>query len=384
MKISLPDTGQQPVLLEPTTPLRFHRVTGFRVETLDRDDNLTGVLDGIEPGGELKWSAQASVKGGGQITVNDRQRGIDWLNTRLRFVHIAADDYREPKETPLGVFLPAAPVADWKNGRRAWTVDLLDKNSILDTDIVTDPVGNPVTIGYPAGTPVLATVKAIIADAGETSPAIRLEDDPLLSGPMTWDAGTTRLKIINDLLDAANYFSLWCDGNGHYRATPYTRPSSRTPIYDLAAPFREGPTALFSDEWKHDQDIYAVPNRYVAIGSGDEDEEAPVAVATNTNPDSPFSYQSRGRWITETEDGVEAVDQDALDAYAQRQLDAREQVASKMEIEHVFLADMLVNSVIRFSAGDQQNVLATVTNIKVPLDPLALTASNIREVAAND
>jgi hypothetical protein len=197
---------------------------------------------------------------------------------------------------------------------------------------------------------------------------------------VTWDAGTTRLKIINDLLDAANYFSLWCDGHGRYRATKYQAPKDRTPIYRAQAPLVAGESSLFSPDWEDDHDIYGVPNRYVAIQTGDGDDEGLTAVATNEDPDSRFSFDARGRWITEVEDGVEATGQAALDAYAERKLAAATDVESKISISHVYLADLLVNEVVEFSAGDLDGILTTVTNTEVTLDPAELVKTKLRKV----
>src|SRR5699024_2279451 len=111
--------------------------------------------------------------------------------------------------TPVGVYMPAAPVHEWDDGARTYTVELLDKLSMLDTDIITDSRGNAETYSVPKGTNIIKRVKAIIADLGEESPAIVEDDaDETSQSDMVFPSGTSRLKIINDLLDAANYFSL--------------------------------------------------------------------------------------------------------------------------------------------------------------------------------
>lgn len=374
------DTGLIPVTV--TGGLEATRVAHFRIDLLDRYEHLVGELEGVEPGGSLSWSSQSSVHGSGSIPVNDVGQNVDWLNARLKVTAVTQDDTNSDHETPLGVFLPALPESAWSDRHRSWDVDLSDKTSILDTDTITDSSGNAKTYSLTKGTNVIKTVKAIIADAGEESPAIEADNDATLSSDMTWEPDTTRLKIINDLLDAANYFSLWCDGQGQYQASKYRDPKDRTPIYDMDAPFYDGHTSLLAPEWSYSHDIYAIPNRYVALVAGDEDDEGLNAVATDEDPDSPFSYQSRGRWVTKTDSEAEATDQKALDAYAKRMLESAQQTDTKLDVEHVYLPKLLVNSVIGFSAGDLQGILTSVSNTEVTLDPTATVKTTLKKVVS--
>src|SRR5690606_30012693 len=127
-----------------------------------------------------------------------------------------------------------------------------------------------------------------------------------LTSPMVWEAGTSKLRIVNDLLAAIDYNSLWVDGQGNFRATPYVRPAARSITYSIlndesgAALVREladGQESIYLDEWSRDRDVYGVPNKVVAVATGTGDEEPLVGVATNEDPASPFSEPSRGRWI---------------------------------------------------------------------------------------
>jgi hypothetical protein len=357
------------------------RSTEFLVQVLDQYQNLKFTLEGMSVGGSLQWSAYASIKGSGQFTVTDTGQAIDWLNDRLLVQAITVDNEAEPVTTDLGLFLCAAPTAKWDAAHRVWSVELLDKLSILDSDVVTTSSGNAETYSVHAGDNPITKVKDIIADAGESSSSIRDDDDARVSTDTTWDAGTTRLKIINDLLSSANYFSLWCDGQGEYRAIKYQAPNERSPEYVTSSPFVEGYRALFSPSWEHDEDIYDVPNRYILIQMGTEDKAGLSSVATNEHGDR-FSFEARGRWITKTETGVEATSQASLDAQAQQKLDVAQSVTSKMNVEHVYLPGLLVNSVVNFSAGKLGYILATVSKTEIPLDPLKLVKTTLRKVVS--
>ena len=367
------------------------RVTEFRYDLLARreirpgvwsNEAVIGTLGGVQPGGSLHWSASASVKGGGSITVNDLGEGIDWLNVRIRpWVKITGPN-GDFVEGPLGVFLPTATPEEWTDQGRVWEIQLLDKSSILDQDVVGDPVtGVAPTYSLPKGANAIQAVVDLIEDAGEPAPAIQEDPSATLAGPMTWDAGTTRLKVINDLLDAANYFSLWVDEHGQFQASKYSAPQYRAPRFLELRLFEKGETSVVAPDWTREIDLYSVPNRVVAIQQGDSEEEGLIAVATNTNPDSPFSFDARSRWITAVYDQVEAVDQTALDAYAQRMLAMRTSVTGGATINHLFIPSLRVNDVIRFRS-DPMNALCTVDRIEMDIDPLGLCSTRISEVVA--
>lgn len=363
------------------------RVTSFRFDLLSNDEGLLGQLATVQRGGQLTWDAYASIKSGGSITVNDPGNEIDWLNVRVQpWVHVDRVGFggADPSavETPLGIFLPAAPVEQWDAYGRKWNIELLDKLSILDQDIVTDASGNPVTYTAASGSNVLDLIRTIITDAGELADAIPI-GSKTLSEDIIWEAGTTRLKIINDLLDAANYFSLWTDGQGQYRVEPYVEPANRPVVYEALQPFTNSEDSLMSPEWSRDRDIYSVPNRYVVVSQGSGIDEAFTSVATNVDPTSPFSYPSRGRWITTVETGVEAVSLEDLDAIAKRRLDAATAVTSTISAEHVFLPDLRINSIIRFTNEEAGlDMRCSVVKTEVPFDPDSLCKTELREVAS--
>lgn len=358
------------------------RVTGFRFELLDNDEIPIGELAGVT-GGYVEWSASASVKGSGQLNVTDLQelisgKPLDWLNTRIRPVCVIEGFDRE---IPLGIWTAAAPTEDWTSTGRTWNVDLLDKASILDRDIwVNRATGTPETFTALSSDNLVDLVRGMITDVGESTVAI--DNDPTLVGrDMVWEVGTTRLKIINDLLDAGGFFSLWVDPAGQFRVSKYTRPADRPPVYEASGAFTVGPTSVMSPDLTVERDIYGVPNRFVAIGQGEADTAARVATAVNMDPDSPYSYISRGRWITQVESGVESVDQAALQTYADRRLAVATAVTTGLTLKHAFMPDVWFNSTVRVINPETTfNLLMTITKVHVPLDALEFSSTDLREV----
>lgn len=371
-----------PVLLTPDVTFSSARVTDYRFDLLNNDEQLLGTLEGVS-GGELSWRANAAIKGGGSIGVTDTGQDVDWLNIRIRpVVLLSSLADGAPLEVPVGVYLAAAPVQDWGETGLQLSVELLDKNSILDQDIVTDSNGNPITYSAPIGANVITLVTDLIQSTGEATPAIGT-GTKALSKALTWDVGTPILKIINDLLAAADYFSLYTDGAGQFRVTPYVPAAERAPVYRAEAPFSEGDRSLMSSKWTLDKDFYSIPNRYVAVSQGDGDTEAMIAVVTNQDPNSPFSYQNRGRWITRTRTGVEAVSQADLNSRARQGMAAAMGITTKIAAEHLFLPDLQVNQTVEFyndAAG--LSIVCSVLGTTLPFNPTALCKTDLREVSS--
>lgn len=349
----------------PSDPLTGNRSSRVRVDVLTRLEAPKGTLAG-EIGGSVDYTTHAAVKGGGRLSVVDVGQVVDWLNDRVRPVLIVEGI----GETPLGVFMAAEAPEAWGGTGRTVTVGLVDKLSILDQDAV------DTTYALAAGQVITTAVATLISSTGETNMAIT-PSPAVLSGPLVWDPGTTKLQIVNDLLAAANYFSLFCDGTGQYRAEPYVRPAARAIVAELV----DGPTAMYLPALTRDVDIYAIPNKFIAVGVGDSVTPALVSTATNEDPSSPYSFPSRGRWIVRTDTGVEAANQSTLDAYAQRRLIELTSPTSSVEIEHAYVPGLAINDAVRFRrvpAGiDARHV---VSRTETPLDPTALVKTTLTQV----
>lgn len=381
MPVTLP-AGTSPtpkVLTEDEILVAGERHTEWRFELLDHDENLVGMLDGAVSG-SVDWSASASIKGGGQLNVADTGQDVDWLGVRIRPVaRIKGID----RDLPCGIWLPDAPVDTWGGHGRSWTVDLLDKATILDGDIWADPsTGEPGSFVAEAGSTALQVVAHLIEETGESAAAIG-DDSTTITTAMMWEAGTTRLRIINDILDAAGFFSLTVDERGQFRAAKYVPPADRQPRFENVQPFAVGDTSLMALDFAVERDFGSVPNRWVCITGGTDEEEALVSVATNENADSPFSYQARGRWITRVDNDVEAVDQQALDTITTRRLISAMSVSAKIPVSHLWLPGLAVNDVVPVripKAG--VDILATVARTSATFDPVGMCTSDLVEVVS--
>jgi len=369
------------------------RVTSYRWEVLAHSggvDRLVGFLDGVvEPSATLSWSSNAAVKGSGSLKVLDldaAQPGfmtVDQLpleSCRLRPV-LVIDGL---PEIPWGVFLPSAAPEEWSATGRVLSIDLLDKSTVLDQD----KVDSSYTVD--TATPVLAAVATVIASAGETI-SVDATVTATLASPMVWPAGTSKLTIVNDLLAAINYSSLWVDGVGNFRATPYVLPAKRSLAYELLNGVNrelvDGEDSIYEDEWSRDKDLYGVPNKVIAVQSGNGSATPLIGTYTNTDPNSPFSYQARGnRWIVGDPLTVDTpADTDAnviafLQAKAQQTLVAKSAVQATVKVKHLPVP-IRVTDAMRFAnvpAGiDARH---TITSTKLDAHPLGLMDTELQEV----
>lgn len=349
----------------PEEILTGNRNTKYYLDLLDQSDAFVSRLGGVTSG-KLDWVANAMVKGGGELTVQNVNQDVNWLTAHLRPV-MAIEGL---PEQPLGVFLISEAPEAWGQSGMSWAIKLLEKTTILDQDILT------ATYSVAAGTVVTTEIGNIITSAGITNYRIQASSATTPQS-LVWLAGTSKLRVINDLLASIGYFSLYSDFQGQLVGEPYILPAFRPTVYE----FFDGENAIYEGNFTRDIDIWKIPNRVVITGMGDGVTPALVSTIDNTDPDSPYSIANRGRVIGYTEEGVEAADQATLDAYARRRLIELTTPTASIEIRHAPLPGLAVNQVVRFRrvpAGiDARH---TVSKTELTLSGSALAVSTLREV----
>lgn len=348
-------------------PLTTNRVESWRVELLTLADSSLGLLDGVS-GGSFTFNSNAVIRGGGSLEYQGEP--IDWLKHRVQpWYKIEAAG--KVVEWPVGVFIPATPGTSYGDGATSISIALYDKLHIPDEDKL------EYTYSAPKGSNVTDRVRSLLLGIGETKMAIT-DSEATLSSGMVWDVGTSKLRIINDLLGAINYFSLWVDGYGMFRADPYTRPQDRPITFG----FVDDEHGIYSPDFVHEQDLFNIPNKVICIGQSDGNVPAKIGTATNEDPTSPYSFQSRGRWITRTEEGVEATSQGVLDALARRYLAEGRLAGSTFDLEHAPI-QIDLNDAVGFRRDIESiDVRGTVETITYSMEVGALCQTKIREVQA--
>lgn len=368
-------------LSDPYHPLRPDPYTGHRLEVwrwvvLSFDHAEIGELDGVKDG-TLEFSTGNTIRGGGSMTwAGPKKDEPDWDRVYLQpWYGFTAED-GSYHEWPRGVFIPATAPTAYTDTARTLDVDLYDKLLILDRDKVVE------TYTIKKGTNVGTAVRSVIEEAGQDRHNIE-DTTETVRTDMVWEPGTSRLRIINDLLESINYFSLWADGYGTYQGLPYQDPQARPTL----RAFVDDATSIYAPDFTHERDTFDTPNRVVAVGRGDDapddggEPEVFVGVAENTDPGSPTSYPARGRWIVHHEQDVEATSQSVIDGIAARRLSELTQTSSVVEFQHAPI-QLELNDIIEFRYKDDVAVRATVQSFSMSTEPGTLMSTRVREVAA--
>jgi hypothetical protein len=277
-------------------------------------------------------------------------------------------DYATSGQTwGLGVFLLSAPTRSYGEAGSTWDVDLSSPLALPDADCVDR------TYVVKAGSNLIDVAAGLLRDTGLERLSIT-PSTATASSDIVYDPGKSRLTIANELLSAAGYWSAHPDGEGQVHLDPYVRPAARGVAYD----FREGARAIHLPEWERELDAASVPNKVVLVSEGSQDKAALVGVATNEDPASAYSFQARGRWIVETQTGVEAANQESIDSQARRRLIDVSTPSASITIQHMPVP-IQPNQVAGFSSQGH-TTQGVVKEIEYTLDPTALVKTKLLEV----
>lgn len=340
------------------------RSPSWRYLLLNERDEPMFELDGVEAG-SYEIAAQSPLGVSGSVTMVGRGQSIDFMRDRIQIVYDPG--VRGVDAWPVATMILTTPTDEHSSTAVTWNISLLSKLTVLADDTVE-------RYSLPAGTPIVGTVEGLIRSAGEDRIAVTPSSLTLRS-PLSFDPGTSKLTIINELLQAAGYWSLWCDGAGQFRVEPYVEPERRPIVRE----FVQGSDSIHSAVWSREQDLSGVPNRVKVATEGDDETLPLVGTAWNENPDSQFSFQARGnRWIDREIETVEASSQAVVDSIAaQRLRDAMDPVA-RYEVTH-WLVPLDPNDAVLFVSGDT-SVRATVQRMSVNCDSASLVEATWREV----
>ena len=240
---------------------------------------------------------------------------VDWLNDEIKPVlKINGAEY------PLGILLPASATFEDGNDGKTVSIEAYDRSwRIRDTKR-----GTPVY--FQAETLYLDAVEALVVESGIEMVARTDTDLALTEDREDWNAGTSNLEIVNQLLSEINYNEVWFDSYGAAVLEPKSDASAVNIQHvftdkkpDPRNPKEVGIVSIFSGISKT-ADIYNAPNVYICICSNPDKESGMTAIAENVLPMSPLSIVRRGRRIVAVEyvDNVASLEE--LQAYAERKV----------------------------------------------------------------
>lgn len=341
-----------------------HRRESLRAELLDR--NGKKIRDFEEVHGFRTTAAWLDdIRTGGTMTVQDNH-DVDWLRSRVKLWYSF-----NGHEFPQGVYLPATPTGARTSGERYREVELYDRTLVLHRD------HHPERVNVEQGESIMLAVIEEILGAGEVIPSLPNET-PTARLAMTWDPGTTRLRIVHDLLKSAGYRNLSVTPDGSYEIVKAIPDSQATPVWS----FRDDQySGLYLDGFEDEQDLFSVPNRWIGWTRSDGDEPGLYTVVENHDPASPHSIENLGMVVSRVTEDVEASSQAVLDAIILGNLTEATNATRTIEIEHPWLPIRLEDVVDFHNTEHGIHVRAKVTHIDTNFNlPGVLSKTTMRVI----
>lgn len=248
------------------------RIEKFHYYLLDSNDmpKDTGIGDTNELfnvlEADISYNSLGRLKSSLTVKIMDSEYlNIDYLNDRIKVV-MEIDGLFYNK----GIYLISSTERNIEPTQTTRFLTCYSKLKILDMDKI-------LTAYYlPKG----SNVRTAIVNLLGSNPNNITSSDAALNTDYTATYGTSKLDIINDLLDIINYTSLYVDDNGYFASTPYELPQDR----DIDVYYIEGEPhsddednvcRLISGSITEDLDAFDVPNIFFKY-TNDVDIDPPI------------------------------------------------------------------------------------------------------------
>jgi hypothetical protein len=191
--------------------------------------------------------------------------------------------------------------------------------------LIDDKLQSTYTIN--AGTNYKQAIIDLLATAGITQYIIE-DTTKTLPITMAFDPGTSKLSVINSLINQINFTPIRVDVYGNFVTNSYIAPSSRGIEYTYA----DDSLSVTYKGMTESLDLFNIPNNWVVVATNAE--TAPLkSTYTNSNASSITSTVSRGRTITDYREIDNIADQQSLDSYTLRIANEASQIYGYLEFE---------------------------------------------------
>lgn len=233
-------------------------------ELLNADLSFREDISDDLAGGKVSRSLYATIHGTCDLSLS---RELAWGVDLVRPYMILSDGTVTARFN-VGVFCLTTPERRVGETPETWSVQGYDRLLLLNRQVGADYTVTAGTTYRQALLDVFtaaglsgALIEGSAAD--DTLPADRLW--PLVADraadPDQTDTPVTFLRIVNDLLRAINFRSVWADENGIFRCQAYQDPASR-PV-DFVFDADDLISGIVGEDRTHITDVWAVPNRWV-------------------------------------------------------------------------------------------------------------------------
>ena len=278
------------------------REVSYRYELLNNKDIKVKDLQVLS--GRISFDSEAVIKRTASFDVRNADL-LDWLNHRIK-AYFRLKVGKEYIEWPLGIFIPST-------GSRRKTISDINSIECYDNGLILTE--DKITSRYfiANGTSYATAISSLLNSSGIWKVNIP-GTNKVISMDKEWEAGTSKIDVVNQLLGEINYTSLWCDENGYFRAAPYVLPTLREVEYEYRT---DQKSIILLDGRTEETDLFNTPNRWVVTASNPE-KQVLTASYTNSNPVSKTSTVLRGRVITDFRQIDDIADQTTLNSYVEK------------------------------------------------------------------
>ena len=231
---------------------------------------------------------------------------INWLADEIR-PEMIIDGVRHP----LGVFLAATVTPRETETGSELSIEAYDRSWLARDSRLEERQY------FAAGTNYIEAASSLLASAGIASISAKATALTLPEAREDWEIGTSRLSIVNELLQEIGYRNVWMDADGVARLEPYETVSTANIRHSISD---RDVKSLLMPGMQRTSDIYNAPNVFIAVCSNPDKAGGMTATAENMSGQSPLSITRRGRRIVQVTRVSNIASQQELQALADRQL----------------------------------------------------------------
>lgn len=267
--------------------------TSYRFVRVDRSTGEEVCEIRALRGGSISRNDDTRIKESAEVgIVGDADFGPDLVR-----VYMGAEWPGETASVVLGTFLPSIP---GRSVNQLYSTGTLHMSGRLQ-ELLDDQFGSPVTVGK--GEVAVERAAEVIEGAGLE--VVAEESDYRVTENRYYgvgadqnnsQVGSTKLDMVNDLLDLAGFRAAYTDPMGRVILEKYRDPDEIAPSWS----FVEGPSAKFEWSMTEEKDSSSTANHVVVVYGPNEDGERYIGEAWDRDPESPLSTVSRGRTITKS------------------------------------------------------------------------------------
>jgi hypothetical protein len=259
-----------------------------RLYVVDRNNQILREITDHFIDGDVSYDMDAETwKGSMRLILDDasliRPLAMEFVRVILKL------DYPDgtSEEGSLGQFMVDIPSERWSSGRDQWSYQGKDLLGVLAGTMAADGYGANAGTSYRTVIDDVCYIRCGLSPSQVSFPAIT----QVYAGAFSWEKGTTMLKILTDVLQAAGLQKPWVTPNGVITTSlAGVNPASVTPSITLAT----GQDSKLRWPFQVDPDVSGIGNRVAVISSVYEQNHTWIPPIPIGNVDTASSTSAFG------------------------------------------------------------------------------------------